>query len=70
MKGHIEIDIELCKGCELCIDACPQKIIELSKNFNSKGLNFAIVNDMNKCTGCTLCGVVCPEVAITVYREK
>ncbi len=70
MKGYIEIDINKCKGCELCINACPQKIIELSSKFNDKGLNYVIVNDMDKCTGCTLCAVVCPDVAITVYREK
>ncbi len=69
MKGRIEIDIEKCKGCELCITACPQKILTLSNDFNSKGLNYITVTDMDKCTGCTLCAVICPDVAITVFKE-
>jgi len=37
----IEIDKELCKGCELCMHFCPKKIIEMADGFNSKGSRFS-----------------------------
>jgi len=68
MKGYIEIDQDLCKGCELCICFCPKKIISLSDKLNSNGYLPASFNDSGECTGCATCAVVCPEVAIEVYR--
>lgn len=67
--GDIEIDIERCKGCELCVQACPFETITMSKQVNSKGYNYAMkVNE--KCTGCTNCAIICPDGVITVYRAK
>jgi 2-oxoglutarate ferredoxin oxidoreductase subunit delta len=67
-KGTIKVDGKICKGCELCIVACPQDALALSANFNDKGYRFAeLINDV--CTGCTNCALVCPEAAILVYRE-
>ena len=68
MKGYIEIDHDLCKGCELCIWFCPKNVILLSDKLNSSGYLTASFNDSGECTGCATCAVVCPEVAIEVYR--
>jgi 2-oxoglutarate ferredoxin oxidoreductase subunit delta len=69
IKGAIVIDIERCKGCEVCVGACPESCIAMAKNVNSKGYYYAeVVNDL--CTGCTNCAVVCPDGVITVYRMK
>ncbi|MCF8260788.1 MAG: ferredoxin family protein [Melioribacteraceae bacterium] len=68
VKGDIIIDIEKCKGCELCTDACPQDSLETAKQVNSKGYLY-IVKIEDNCTGCTNCALVCPEGAITVYRK-
>lgn len=68
IKGTVVINSELCKGCELCIDCCPQEGLHLSKNFNNKGYRYAEL-DNDKCTGCVNCALMCPDVAITVYRE-
>lgn len=68
VKGGILVDIEKCKGCELCIVACPQKTIELSNKLNSKGYHFAVKAEDN-CTGCTNCALVCPEGIIKVFRK-
>ncbi|MDR2543476.1 MAG: 4Fe-4S binding protein [Treponema sp.] len=70
VKGKITINAELCKGCNLCVDVCPHKIIEISKDrFNQRGHHPALVTDIGKCTACALCAVICPDVAITVYKE-
>ncbi|OGU55045.1 MAG: hypothetical protein A2V66_07925 [Ignavibacteria bacterium RBG_13_36_8] len=67
-KGDIVINIEKCKGCELCVAACPQDTLEQAKKVNTKGYLYIVkIND--ECTGCTNCALVCPEGAITVYRE-
>ena len=69
VKGDIVVDIEKCKGCELCIETCPSDTIAMAKNVNGKGYHYAeTVND--DCTGCTNCAVVCPDGVITVYRVK
>jgi len=67
--GEIEVDIERCKGCEVCIAACPVNAIGMSNEVNSKGYHYMqAIND--KCTGCTNCAIVCPDGVITVYRVK
>ncbi len=69
IRGTVLIATEICKGCELCISACPQESLALSKAINRKGYRFAeLVKD--NCTGCVNCAIVCPDSAITVYREK
>ncbi|MCF8306429.1 MAG: ferredoxin family protein [Ignavibacteriales bacterium] len=68
VKGDIIIDIEKCKGCELCVEACSQDSLTTSKKVNSKGYLY-IVKIEDNCTGCTNCALVCPEGAITVYRK-
>ena len=67
-KGRIEIEIEKCKGCELCVDACPQDVIRLKDRVNSKGYHYAYMEYPEKCTACTNCALVCPDGVISVYR--
>ncbi|MBK9226631.1 MAG: ferredoxin family protein [Ignavibacteria bacterium] len=67
-KGDIIIDIEKCKGCELCAAACPQQSLELSRKLNSKGYHY-IVKIEDNCTGCTNCALVCPDSIIKVFRR-
>ena len=67
MKGQIEINRELCKGCEICIYFCPKKVITLSDQLNDAGYLPSAFNDSGECTGCATCATVCPEVAIEVY---
>jgi 2-oxoglutarate ferredoxin oxidoreductase subunit delta len=72
-KGKIVIDRERCKGCHICVDACPNELIEVDKTLNKKGYSPAQVTEKQKekgCTGCAQCALVCPEVAIEVYRAK
>jgi 2-oxoglutarate ferredoxin oxidoreductase subunit delta len=67
VKGTVKIDIETCKGCELCIEACPQDSLQMSKGINTKGYHYAVLVQDN-CTGCVNCALVCPDAVITVFR--
>ena len=69
MKGSITIDRELCKGCQVCIEFCPRKVITLFSSVNAAGYVPAKVDKPEECNGCGICAIVCPEVAIEVYRE-
>jgi 2-oxoglutarate ferredoxin oxidoreductase subunit delta len=68
-RGRIEIDRERCKGCGLCVGACPEKILMLSKDqSNAQGLPFAQCFDPGRCTACQSCAIICPDTAIRVLR--
>ena len=70
-KGLVIIDEDRCKGCMVCIPACPRDILELATSrFNAKGYPPIQVTDMSRCTGCAQCAVVCPDVVFKVYRHK
>ncbi len=68
IKGYIEIDQELCKGCQICISFCPKDAISASAKLNDSGYLTVFLNDNGQCTGCAICALVCPEVVIEVYR--
>jgi 2-oxoglutarate ferredoxin oxidoreductase subunit delta len=70
LRGSIVVDDNLCKACELCVEACPQHVIGLNDEIiTPRGFHPAhLIKD--GCTGCGICAIVCPEAAITVYREK
>ncbi|HSF80758.1 MAG TPA: ferredoxin family protein [Anaerolineales bacterium] len=69
VKGWIEINELYCKGCELCVDACPQDVLALDmEHLTPKGYHPAhLVTE--GCTGCAICAIVCPEAALTIFRE-
>lgn len=68
-KGWVEVSDQYCKGCELCISACPQEVLAIDMSrLTPRGYHPAkLVKD--GCTGCAICALVCPDAAITVYRE-
>jgi NAD-dependent dihydropyrimidine dehydrogenase PreA subunit len=67
-RGRLEIDEEECKGCGLCIEACPPKVISLSERLNHFGYRTALYLGRG-CTACGICFMACPEPgAITVLR--
>jgi NAD-dependent dihydropyrimidine dehydrogenase PreA subunit len=67
-RGRLEVDENECKGCGLCLEACPPKVIALSERLNHYGYRTAQYAGAG-CTGCGICFMVCPEPgALTVYR--
>lgn len=64
----VVIDPEQCKGCSLCVDVCPQDVLEMSNALNHLGFHPAEYEGEG-CTGCGVCFYACPEPgAITVYK--
>ena len=70
MSSRVTVDEAVCKGCSLCVVACPKKIMVLSgEKLNSKGYNPAVVIDRQKCIACAMCAIICPDSAIKVEKE-
>lgn len=71
LKGAIVVDTNRCKGCALCIEACPQAVIALvEKRVNVHGYRYVEAVQPDGCVGCASCAIVCPDGCITVYRKK
>jgi len=67
-RGYIVVLEERCKGCELCVPACPENILLMSHRANRSGWNLVETQDMEKCIACNLCALICPDRAIDVFR--
>ena len=62
IKGATVVDTERCKGCNLCVVACPLHVLALTtKEVNKKGYMFAQQVLEDTCNGCASCATVCPE---------
>ncbi len=68
-KFHVRVDSERCKGCELCVDACPRDLIIMSKRLNTKGYCVPDNHSDERCVGCCQCVDMCPEAAIEIDKE-
>ena len=62
---------ERCKGCLLCVGACPKQIIRQSARLNRQGYRVAEAGEnAGECTACASCAIMCPDVAIRVFKTK
>ena len=69
-RGDIKIAAHLCKGCCLCVAACPPGVLAQSRFLNRQGY-YAVAYSGSGCSGCGICFYVCPEPgAITVLLRK
>ena len=67
--AKVTVNEDICKGCGLCVDACPKHILMLDRNkINRKGHNPAVMTDQSKCIGCAFCATMCPDCVITVEK--
>ena len=65
-RGTVTIDVEQCKGCELCIPVCPPNVLDMSAAVNAKGFRYPLLRP--GCTGCAACVMVCPDFCFEVYK--
>ena len=71
IKGAIVVNTDRCKGCQLCIVACPKNVIALAqKKVNVHGYPYVEAVNPDDCIVCASCGIVCPDGCITVYKKK
>lgn len=71
IRGAVVIDQERCKGCRLCVVACPTQTLALSTTaVNHRGYAFSEDVAPDKCIGCSSCALVCPDGCIVVYKIK
>lgn len=67
--AKVTINKDACKGCGLCVTACPKNIVVLSKtNINAKGYYPVEISDMSLCIGCANCAKMCPDFVLTVEK--
>ena len=62
------IEVEACKGCGICVYACPVKVLTMSDNLNSRGAHYpeVIEGQSESCVKCGSCMIHCPDFAIVV----
>ena len=65
-RGTVRIDTEACKGCELCITACPPRVLTMGGDLTRAGFHYPLLEP--GCTGCAACLFVCPDFCFEVYR--
>ncbi|RZD15558.1 MAG: 4Fe-4S dicluster domain-containing protein [Candidatus Acidulodesulfobacterium ferriphilum] len=55
----MDIIVNYCKGCEICVAFCPEQVLVMNKEV-------AEVVDISKCTKCNICEYLCPDFSISV----
>ncbi|MCA9512801.1 MAG: 4Fe-4S binding protein [Myxococcales bacterium] len=65
-RGTVAIDVERCKGCTLCVPACPPRVLAMSVERNAIGAPYPLLSP--GCTGCGACALVCPDFCFEVFR--
>ena len=58
-RGTVVIDVDACKGCDLCIDACPPGVLAMTDHeVNARGYRYPQL--LAGCTGCRACSRSAP----------
>ncbi len=65
-KFKVNVIVDRCKECGLCINVCPTKVLVKGSNYNKYGFKYPEPKYVDKCIGCKLCEYNCPDFAIFV----
>ena len=58
-----------CKGCGLCVDVCPKKVLRLATDtINKKGHHPVEAANEADCIACAFCATMCPDCIIKIER--
>jgi 2-oxoglutarate ferredoxin oxidoreductase subunit delta len=63
LKEHL-IDRDWCKGCGICVEFCPKKVLELDDK------DKVVAARPDECIACSLCELRCPDLAIEIVKEE
>ncbi len=70
LENRVEIEINQCKGCRLCVETCPTDCLVQGSAINRIGYQY-VRFEQKGCTACGFCYYICPEPgAITVLRGE
>ena len=67
-QGKPIINEGRCKGCGLCISACPNRILKISDHFNKLGVAYPVCINEDQCVACKFCAIICPVMAIEIIK--
>lgn len=59
---YATVDIELCEGCETCLDRCQMEALAIEDNVSTVNLD--------RCIGCGLCVSTCPTDAMQLQKKE
>ena len=67
--AKLTFQTDLCKGCGLCVSACPKGCLVIdTEQINKKGYSPATMADPDKCIACAFCATMCPDCIIKVEK--
>jgi 2-oxoglutarate ferredoxin oxidoreductase subunit delta len=67
----LDIAVDRCKGCGLCVVVCPKGILELDESIvNELGYHPVRLADADACTSCALCARICPDAVFAVFARS
>ena len=66
----LDIVVDRCKGCGLCVAICPKHILALDMAIvNELGYHPIRLTDAAACTSCALCARICPDAVFGVFAR-
>lgn len=70
-RSSMGLDPDKCISCNMCANACPNKVITLTseKGENNKRVLKTYEMDVGRCLFCGLCTEACPTGALTVTQQ-
>lgn len=66
-RGTVVIDVERCKGCELCIPACKPGVLAMTTDKRNE-MGYFYPELTPGCTACHACALICPDFVFQVWK--